>query len=140
MVSKYEEGYNEGYKDKHEEGSLWSGVIGLFIGMILLSIILLCCGVFDPAFNKLDLDEDKLSEYHVLKYYPEYENCSIIYDSDLKSDCNSCPIVQGVSIYCEEKDDRDGMKIHRERTATIEIEFSKITLEDIFEDILQQYK
>lgn len=113
---------------------------GIFVGCLIIGTILFFSGGFDSTLDKLDLSEDALAEYHVLKYYPEYENCSIIYDTDLKSDCRSCPIVPGVSVYCGEKDNRDGMKIHRESIATIEIEFSDITLEEILENIVEQYK
>ncbi len=121
-----------------EEGCLIA--FGFFIGAGILALILGLCGVLDGEADRLDLNKDSLARYHVLKYYPEYSNCSMEYVYDLKRDCRTCPVTNGVQIFCEDKKDKDGMRILREKNPTIEIEFKDIDFKDILGDILEEYR
>lgn len=71
---------------KEEIGFVEGFLIGLFIACFIFLIIITT--IF-PQFpiSELDLDKDKIASYHVLQYYPEYENCTIKYISPFENNC-----------------------------------------------------
>ena len=129
---KYEELYKkyDDYRDKHNWNTkqkwLWSVIVVFFTCTLMVSI-LFYIGVFENPIEKLNLEDD-LASKHVLKYYPEFENCSIQYDECAGSG-NFCK--KGVEIYCSGLEDRDGLRTQRDKHPTEVLYFDDITLKDI---------
>ena len=96
-----------------------------------LFFILFIAGVLDSPINRLNL-EDELASIHTLKYYPEFENCSIQYDECVG--VGFC--TEGVEIYCSKLDDRDGLRTKIDKTPTEVLYFDGITLKDILFEVL----
>jgi len=126
-------------KEKYEEESGFGEAeffLGVFMGAILIILILAITGEFNKPYEQVGISEDTLARYHVLKYYPEYEDCSITYGA-INSNCgfNDCP---GAIVSCNKIDKRDGMRVNLETQPTIELIFEDITLNDIFKDLLRE--
>ncbi len=112
-------------------------ICGFMLGAFLLFSILGIFGVLDNKVNRLDLDKDLLARYHVLKYYPEYENCSIDY---LEADEVACELgIDGARLFCGDIKNKDGMSILG-NSADLIICFDKIEMKDIVDDILEEYR
>lgn len=103
---------------------------GIFFTLVLGSIILAMFGAFDPPLRELDL-EDKLAESYVLEYYPEFEGCTFDYIYPSSTEHNG-----KVKIYCNTLENRDGLMLDRDELADEVILLKDITLEEIFERIL----
>jgi len=104
--------------------ALNNGLIGgTILGICLLALILALSGVFQNPVEKLDIDKNKLVEYHIEKYYPEFENCTIRYVEDLKY--QTVGQEMGAKIYCGiSVEDRDSMIVKtKEREPTEVLEF-----------------
>jgi|AntAceMinimDraft_18_1070375.scaffolds.fasta_scaffold69324_2 hypothetical protein len=99
----------------------------LFLMALMISIST-CFPSTYTSIKKLEL-EDTLAEYHVLKYYPEFENCTIVYDHIRKG-------IYGTKVYCgnyEKLESLDGMRVVEEsRIPTKELIFDDIKLKDIY--------
>lgn len=122
---------------RYGDFDLWFGVIA---AILLYSAILLFIGAFDAPIDELGINKDLLTRNYVLKYYPEFENCSIEYAEKLE-DCSSskCPYYNGAAIYCsEEYDRRDGLRIGGKTEMTDQIEFEYMTLERILKQKLRE--
>ncbi len=137
---EYEE-LDERYRDYREDhwncwdnGSKVMAVIMTVLLTIMFSgCILLLTGVFNSPTERLGL-EDELARIHTLKYYPEFENCSIEYDGCAGSGSGFC--TEGVEIYCFGLDDRDGFRTKKDKTPTEVLYFDGITLKDILFEVL----
>ena len=106
-------------------------LVGIVVGLVVTILTILTIGItggFDKTYEKLDISEDDLARYHVIKYYPEYENCSITYESIRQSGLR---MEYGAKIYCNLTDNRDGMKVNRRIEPTIELIFKDITMDEI---------
>ena len=127
MKEEYEEYSN------FDEASFFTGIL---LSVILLTVIITITGGFNKSYEQVGISEDTLARYHVLKYYPEYEDCSITYGA-INSNCgfNDCP---GAIVSCNKIDKRDGMRVNLETQPTIELIFEDITLNDIFKDLLRE--
>ena len=114
--------------EEEYEYSALAGFLGTMIGLVVTILIIGITGGFDKPYEKLDISEDDLARYHVIKYYPEYENCSITYESIRQSGLR---MEYGAKIYCNLTDNRDGMKVNRGIEPTIELIFKDITMDEI---------
>lgn len=125
-------------KKIYDESDKWYFIITTIIVVCYIGIATLCIsGAFESPMNKLDLDKNELAASHVLEYYPEYENCSFRYKTAPQIDCkNNIP---GVEVLCEQVEDRDGMNVLG-NNPTLTLCFDDITLEEIFEDRILEYK
>lgn len=110
-------------------------IIGFLLGCFVLTFALFAFGAFEEPYKKLGVSEDSLARYHVLKYYPEYENCSIVYDL---IDSDGWTNKYGAKVYCNSIDNRDGMRVNIENQPTIELIFEDITLEQIFKELIEE--
>lgn len=112
-------------------------IFGIVLGAVILITILGICGVLDNKVDRLDLDEDLLAKYHVLQYYPEYENCSVRY---LDADEIACEWgVSGTKVFCKDIEDRDGMSVLG-TTEDLTICFDEIEMNDILDNLLEEYR
>jgi len=108
------------------------------VSIFFLFLILGLSGVLDPITSRLGINEDNLVSDYVKQYYPEFENCTIEYNSNLNSGCFGCVIEDGAKIYCSELDNRDSLKSMKgEPTATLKFE-RELDLKDIFELKLEE--
>jgi len=113
-------------------------LVGIVVGLVVTILTILTIGItggFDKTYEKLDISEDDLARYHVIKYYPEYENCSITYESIRQSGLR---MEYGAKIYCNLTDNRDGMKVNRGIEPTIELIFEDITMDEILRNIVSE--
>jgi hypothetical protein len=143
-----EEQFNEVVEERDElkERLDDTGTMSIFIGMVLSAlfiIFLYSLGTFDDPIDKLKLDKDIITSNYISNYYPEFNNCTIIYKENIFSDDSTKPKVEGAWIFCNKnnKEDRDGMKIViSEKTDKPEyrIEFKNITLKDIIKNIVEE--
>jgi len=102
------------------------------IGFLIIGsfVFVLCEPSISSSIDRLEL-KDTLAEYHVIKYYPEFENCTIVYDFiDYEGN--------GAKIYCgeyENLESRDGMSpVEESRSPTKELLFKDIKLKEIYWD------
>lgn len=117
-------------------------IAGIILGAALLALILGLFGVFQNPVEKIDIDKNKLVEYHIEKYYPEFENCTIRYVKDLNDVTVNNEM--GVKVYCGiSVEDRDSMIVkteEREPTEVLEfkddIKLKKILKNKLSEDNL----
>ncbi len=109
-------------------------IIGITIGAYALTLILAFSGAFDSPVTELELDKDLLAEYHILNYYPEYENCSFKYKGHNQIDCDEG--VDGVDVFCSGVEHRDGMSV-LDSNADLTLCFDDIELEDILKEIVK---
>ena len=127
-------------RDKHRNywnsGEKWAySIWWMFVAVVLTLIVLSLIGAFDSPIKELGLDKGELVKEYTLKYYPEFENCSIEYDTCYKLSTNifgSC--IEGIKIYCQELDNRDDLKVLRGIEPTEVLLFDGIDLEDILLD------
>ena len=136
----YKEEY-ESLKDRHDNlqddyDDRWTGrdiflliILTILTTILILGIILAVSGKFDKPLDKLDIDKDTLAKEHVIKYYPEYEDCNVKYHSILWDNGYS---YEGVEIYCDKLSNRDGLKVSMQEEPTEILFFDGITLEEIF--------
>ncbi len=112
-------------------------IFGVFITMVLGGMFLSLGGAFDSPMTELELDKDVIAETHVLKYYPEYDNCSFQYKESNEIECEL--YIPGVEVFCKDVDDRDGMNVLG-TDPTLTLCFDDITIEEIFKNIVSDYK
>lgn len=113
-------------------------VVMFFLGLIVASavwIFIYYCVIVDNPIDDLDLDKNQIAREYVLIHYPEYQNCSIEWDSYIR---NSGWNVEGVNIYCGEVYNRDGLEVIRENEPTIQIAFEDVTLEEAFKVVWER--
>ncbi len=133
---EYEELDKRYYNLYEESDNKWetSSVVGAIVliviaSLFLFSVILALCGAFDSLIEKLNIDKDALVKEHVLKHYPEYEDCNIKYDNCIGDGYGHCS--EGVKIYCNKLNNRDGLKVSTKTEPTEVLYFDDLTLEDI---------
>ena len=118
--------------------SLYMGfILGSIVIIVLGGIVLAAFGAFNNPIDELNLNKDAIASTHVLKYYPEYENCSIRYIEANKIDCELQ--IPGVEVYCQQVEDRDGMNVLG-NNPSLTLCFDEITIEEVFKDIISNYK
>jgi len=104
---------------------------GLFAFLLITSISSFS---YEHSIENLGL-QDTLAKYYVLKYYPKFENCSIIYSS-IERDESGFKNLYGAKIYCNDLNKlgpRDGMKVVEESgIPTKELIFEDIKLKEIY--------
>ena len=108
-------------------------ILGFVLGAGVLAMILLACGVFSNSY--LAQDKDELADIHIKHYYPEYNNCSIIYKEAKEIECEWG--TDGAFVYCDENANRDGMSNLGTKHETIC--FDDIKLRDIYKNKLNYY-
>ena len=105
--------------------------------LVWMMMLLWVCGVFDNPIDELDLSRDEIAATHVLKYYPEYENCSFSYKKANEIECEL--YVPGVEVSCGQVDNRDGMNVLSSNPG-VTLCFDEITIQEIFQNIISEYK
>ena len=127
---EWREDYYEQKNNSMDESEAFGLILFFSLASIAIFSIILClCGVFDTPIAELNLDKDDLVREHVIKYYPEYKDCNIKYNSCINGDYPFC--TEGIEIYCDKLDNRDGLKVSTKTEPTEILYFDEITLEDI---------
>ncbi len=121
-----------------DENFVWGLLLGCFISLFVILGLMGVSGDFDYIEDQLDLDRDDLARYHVLKYYPEYENCSITYEYNLEKPRLISPVIRGARVSCGVSEDRDGMKIVKGSSKTVDIEFEDVSFKEIIKEIVKE--
>ena len=111
------------------ENKIFAILMTIIFTLGVFSLILCFCGVFNDPIKKLGIDKNDLAKDYVVGYYPEYENCSIVYDNSICRDNAKC--YEGAEVYCR-LNDRDGLSIGDNSNPTETIYFTDITLKKIF--------
>ncbi len=125
----YEKEYNE-----YSERPSWSGTIALMLVASGFTILFLgLFGAFHTPISELDISKDSLANYHVKEYYPEFENCTVEYDSCTNRQVFE-PCIDGANVFCNVLDNRDGMKVKKESSPTQVLIFEDQQLEEILLD------
>ena len=128
------------YWDKSLEEKYNLGWGSFCVGFILaLGIGLGIFAIFDETpFERIGLSEEDLVSWYVLKYYPEFEGCSMEYDACLRSRGVTCAL--GVNIYCYDTiDKRDGLiPYEKNKEPTHQLELEELNIDDIFDLYLEE--
>lgn len=105
--------------------------MALIIVFIALGIVTLFFYILNPE-EKSKYTDDELASRYIKKYYPEFENCTILYDNCLnKALRDNLGCYEGANIYCDDLlENRDGLKIVR-KEPTRQIKFEGITLKQL---------
>lgn len=122
---------------KEDEAFCFGIVVGVVLIAFIGGMLLWGSGAFDNPIDELDLDKDAIATTHILKYYPEYENCSFQYKEFREIECE--PRIPGVEVFCDQTEDRDGMNVLG-NNPSLTLCFDEITIEEIFQDIVSNYK
>ncbi len=127
---KKDSDYWEERSDEYSERPSWETLVLIVIILAYFSMAgMVIGGVFDNPIQELDINKDVLVDYHIKEYYPEFENCTIEYDScimDSKGSCN-----KGANVFCNVLENRDGLKVVKENYPTEEFILEDIELEEI---------
>jgi hypothetical protein len=115
-------------------------IFGIIVGAFLLGVMVIISGLTDSPLTKLKINKNSLAKEYVVNIYPEFKNCSVDYKDDICSDGSGGCMNEGVNIYCDALDNRDGLKIARNNPITKTIFFKDITLEDIFKKKIEGMK
>ena len=134
---KEAEKWENKYWEKHNRFSPVEFFVGVVMAIFFTLFFLFMFHAFDSPLNELDIDKDKLAKDYVIGLYPEFEMCSFEYNFCVKSQAlSSCEA--GVKVYCNDLGNRNGLKISND-VATEIILFEGITLEEIFENKINEY-
>ena len=137
----YDKGYDDGYKQgcNEDDSGVYLGFFffGAILGVGILLILLFIAGEFDTPLNELNM-EDIVAKNYIVKYYPEFKDCDIQYKID--TNINEWKQISGVWINCNNLGNRDGLIISNDESSVTKIEFKDITLEQMFEQQLREFK
>ena len=128
------------YDDYDMSRKFWGGV---FLGVVAMTVISLLfaytMGAFDDPVDRIGIDVDALISRYVVSYYPEYENCTIIYDKDIDSETRDFSYyVPGANVYCNEVNDRDGMRVFKQTSPTVSLELRTVSKADMLMHLIDE--
>jgi hypothetical protein len=116
-----------------------SWILCIMAGFIIAVLLSFLNGTHDSNIDKLGFDKNQVASWYVLKYYPEFKNCTIQYDSALQAEEFFSGPLQGVEIYCNSKlPNRDGLAIKDKEEPTKVIYFEKTNIDKIFEQYIKE--
>jgi hypothetical protein len=118
-------------KNKKAQGEIITTVLIL---LLVLAAIVIVWQVASSTINNNPKKSDDLTSKYIKEIYPEFKNCSIIYNSCLNNK-ESNPCKEGANIYCSNNTlgNRDSLEFYQEKDLNlgIKIEFKNITIKDI---------
>ncbi len=112
-------------------------IAGIMLGVLFTIIVVGIFGFFDSPMDSFGFAKDDLAKYHVLKHYPEYENCNFKYLSSVQIDCEQG--IAGVEVFCGNEINRDGMS-ELINNPDLTLCFDEVDFDKVLKDMLSECK